>query len=62
MGGGFKLAPVPHNEAERLREVSVLGLHGINRKDPDLNDIIQITCAVADTPDALMFVKHSMGR
>ena len=54
MGGGFKLAPVPDNEAERLREVSVLGLHGINRKDPDLNDIIQITCAVADTPIAMV--------
>ena len=54
MGGGFKPAPVPDNEAERLREVSVLGLTGVNRKDPNLNDIIQITCAVADTPIAMI--------
>ena len=56
MGGGFKPAPVPDNEAERLREVSVLGLTGVNRKDPNLNDIIQITCAVADTPIAMVNV------
>ncbi len=54
MGGGFKLAPVPDKEAERLREVSVLGLTGVNRKDPNLNDIIQITCAVANTPIAMV--------
>jgi adenylate cyclase len=54
MGGGFKPAPVPDNEAERLREVSVLGLTGVNRKDPALNDIILITCAVADTPIAMV--------
>jgi class 3 adenylate cyclase len=56
MGDGFKPAPVPDNEAERLREVSVLGLTGVNRKDPNLNDIIQITCAVADTPIAMVNV------
>ena len=54
MGDGFKPAPVPDNEAERLREVSVLGLTGVNRKDPHLKDIIQITCAVADTPIAMV--------
>jgi len=54
IGDGFKLAPVPDNEAERLREVSELGLTGVNRKDPHLNDIIQITCAVADTPIAMV--------
>jgi adenylate cyclase len=53
-GGGFKPAPVPDNEAERLREVGVLGLTGVNRKDPELNDIIQITCAVADTSIAMV--------
>ncbi len=56
MGGGFKLAPVPDNEAERLREVSALGLTGVNRNDPVLNDIIQIACAVADTPIAMVNV------
>ena len=54
MVGGFKPAPVPDNEAERLREVSAVGLTGVNRKDPNLNDIIQITCAVADTPIAMV--------
>ncbi len=54
MGGGFKPAPVPDNDAERLREIGVLGLTGVNRKDPNLNDIIQITCAVADTPIAMV--------
>jgi adenylate cyclase len=54
MGGGFKPAAIPENETERLREVSVLGLAGVNRKDPNLNDIIQITCAVADTPIAMV--------
>ena len=53
MGDGFKPAPVPDNEAARLREVSVLGLTGLSRKDPDLNDIVQIACAVADTPIAM---------
>ena len=53
MGGGFKPAPVPDDEAERLREVSVLDLTGVNRKDPRFNDIIQITCAVADTQQVL---------
>ncbi len=56
MGGGFKPAPVPDDEAERLREVSALGLTGVNRKDPVLNDIIQIACAVADTPIAMVNV------
>lgn len=54
MGDGFKPAPVPDNEAERLREVSVLDLTGVNGKDPQLNDIIQIACAVADTPIAMV--------
>lgn len=54
MGDGFKLAPIPDNEAERVREVSALGLTEVYRKDPHLNDIIQITCAVADTPIAMV--------
>jgi len=54
MGGGFEPAPVPDNETERLNEVSVLGLDRVNRKDPNLNDIIQIACAVADTPIAMV--------
>jgi len=54
MGDGFKPAPVSDNEAARLREVSLLGLTGVNRKDPQLNDIIQITCAVTDTPIAMV--------
>jgi adenylate cyclase len=54
MGDGFRPAPIPNNEADRLREVSMLGLTEINRKDPHLNDIIQITCAVADTPIAMV--------
>ena len=52
--GGFKPAPIPDDDLERLREVSVLGLTGVNRKDPDLNDIIQIACAVADTQTAMV--------
>lgn len=51
---GFKPAPIPDNEAERLREVSTLGLTGFNRNDPNLNDIIRIACAVADTPIAII--------
>ena len=54
MSGGFKPAPVLDNEPERLREIGALGLTGVNRKDPDLNDIIQIACAVADTPVAMV--------
>jgi GAF domain-containing protein len=54
MGDGFKPAPVPDNEAERLREVSTLGLTGFSRNDPNLNDIIRIACAVADTPIAMV--------
>ena len=53
MGDGFKPAPVPDNEAERLREVRVFDLTGVNGKNPQLKDIIQIACAVADTPTAM---------
>ncbi|CTQ53425.1 Adenylate cyclase [Roseibium album] len=53
-GGGFKPAPVPDNEPERRREVSTLGLTGFSRNDPNLNDIIRIACAVADTPIAIV--------
>ena len=53
-GGGFKPAPIPDNEVERLREVGMLGLTGIDRNDPNLNDIIRIACAVTDAPIALI--------
>ncbi len=53
-GDGFKPAPVPDNEVERLREVSMLDLTGVSRNDPNLNDIIRIACAVTDTPIALI--------
>lgn len=53
-GGGFKPAPIPDNEVERLREVSMLGLTEVDRNDPNLNDIIRIACAVTDTPIALI--------
>jgi class 3 adenylate cyclase len=53
-GNGFKPAPIPDNEAERLNEVSTLGLTEFSRNDPNLNDIIRIACAVADTPIAII--------
>ena len=53
-GDGFKPAPIPDNEAERLREVSTLGLTGFSQNDPNLNDIIRIACAVADTTIAMI--------
>jgi len=53
-GDGFKPAPIPNNEVDRLREVGALGLTGFSRKDPNLNDIIRIACAVADTPIAMI--------
>ena len=56
IGDALKLTPVLNDEAERLREVGVLGLTGANRKDPNLNDIIQVACAVADTPIAMVNV------
>ena len=49
MGDGFKPAPVPDNEAERLREVSILGLTKVNRREPNLNDIIRITIRAIPT-------------
>jgi hypothetical protein len=54
MSDGFRPAPIPDNEEERLREVSVLGLTEINRNDPNLDDIIRIACAVADAPIAMV--------
>ena len=67
MGDGFKPAPVPDNEAERLREVSMLDLTEINAEDPNLNDIIRIACAVTDTPIAMVNIldrpdQHTCGR
>ncbi len=56
IGDALKPTPVLNDEAERLREVGVLGLTGANRKDPNLNDIIQVACAVADTPIAMVNV------
>ncbi len=56
IAGGSKSSLVLDDEAERLREVTLLGLTGANRKDPNLNDIIQVACAVADTPIAMVNV------
>jgi len=53
-GANFKPAPVPNNEPERLNEIRELGLKGGSRKDPQINDIILIACAVADTPIAMV--------
>jgi len=52
--GGFKPAPIPDNEAERLRELSKLGLTEFNHDDPDLDDIIRIARAVVDVPIAMI--------
>lgn len=46
--------PILDNEPARLREIGALGLIGHNPKDPNLNDIIRIACAVADTPIAMV--------
>jgi len=54
MSDEFKPAPVPDNEVELLREVSVLSLTEINRSNPNLDDIIRIACAVADAPIAMV--------
>ncbi|WP_247653865.1 adenylate/guanylate cyclase domain-containing protein [Labrenzia sp. PHM005] len=54
LGVGFKPAPVPDNEADRTREVNMLGLTEVNRKDPNLNDIIRLACAIADSPIAMV--------
>jgi adenylate cyclase len=51
---GFKPAPIPENETERLRELSMLGLTEFDRNDPDLDDIIRIARAVTDTPMAII--------
>lgn len=53
-GGGFKPAPIPENETERLRELSMLGLTKFDRNDPDLDDIIRIARAVTDAPIAII--------
>ena len=53
-GGGFKPAPIPENETERLRELSMLGLTEFDRNDPDLDDIIRIARAVTDAPIAII--------
>ncbi len=53
-GGGFKPAPIPENETERLRELSKLGLTEFDHNDPDLDDIIRIARAVADAPIAMI--------
>lgn len=46
-GEGFKPAPIPDNEAERLRELNMLGLTEFDRNDPDLDDIIRIAAQSA---------------
>lgn len=53
-GEGFKPAPIPENEAERLRELNMLGLTEFDRNDPDLDDIIRIARAVSDAPIAII--------
>ncbi len=53
-GGGFKPAPIPKNETDRLRELSTLGLTEFDRNDPDLDDIIRIARAVTDAPIAII--------
>jgi len=47
-------SPILDNEPARLREIGALGLAGFNARDPNLNDIIRIACAVADTPVAMV--------
>jgi class 3 adenylate cyclase len=46
--------PILDNEPARLREIGALGLTAFDPKDPSLNDIIRIACAVADTPIAMV--------
>ena len=53
-GQGFQPAPIPDNETERLREVAALGIGSVDSKDPVFNDILQISCAVADTQFAVV--------
>ncbi len=42
--------PILNDEPARLREIEARGLTGFNPKDPNLNDIVRIACAVANTP------------
>ena len=46
--------PVLNNEAERQRDVQALGVDGVNPMDPDLNEMVQLACAVTDTSIALI--------
>jgi len=48
------VATILDNEAARLREIGALGLTEFNSGDRNLNDIIRIACAVADTPIAMV--------
>lgn len=48
------MTPILDNEPARLHEIGALGLTEFNSKDPNLNDIIRIACAVADTPIAMV--------
>lgn len=50
----MKASPILDNEPARLCEIDALGLTGFNSKDSNLNDIIRIACAVADTPIAMV--------
>jgi|SRR5450755_1576055 len=50
----MEAAPILDNEPARLREIGTLGLTEFNSKDPSLNDIVRIACAVADTPIAMV--------
>lgn len=50
--------PILDNEPARLREIEARGLTGFNSKDPTLNDIIRIACAIADTPIAMVNITH----
>ena len=47
-------SPILDNEPARLREIGALGLAEFNSRDPNLNDLIRIACAVADTPVAMV--------
>jgi len=51
-------SPILDNEPARLREIGALGLTEFNARDPNLNDIIRIACAVADTPIAMVNILH----
>ncbi len=65
-GGGFKPAPIPENETDRVRELRKLGLTEFDRNDPEIDDIVRIARAVADAPIAMINIldrpdQHTLG-